>query len=175
MASGMSWWKENLILVLLNIVQFHSVVLIFRYVLDGWPLTRAHVDLLTKFHILPVCVVELEISDQEMLRRGDLDRKGPNRSAVCACVWGEEGGGMFDCVNMYLYACMCISVHTCSWNGCVSNSSFWSQEHKLPNHYVCNLKCEMIGLCLVTECKGSTLNNNFCCSALTWKAWPTVL
>ena len=94
------------------------MVLIFRYVLDGWPLTREHVDLLTKFHILPVCVVELEVSDQEMLRRGDLDRKGPNRSAVFVCVY------VFNCVNMYLYECICISVHTCSWDGCVINSTF---------------------------------------------------
>ena len=67
----------------LYILRIYSMVLLFRYVLDGWPLTRAHVDLLTKFHILPVCVVELEVTDQEMLRRGDLDRKEPNRSAVC--------------------------------------------------------------------------------------------
>ena len=76
------------------------MVLIFRYVLDGWPLTREHVDLLTKFHILPVCVVELEVSDQEMLRRGDLDRKGPNRSAVFVCV----------CVCVRVCVCVCFQL-----------------------------------------------------------------
>ena len=47
----------------------------YRYVLDGWPLTKAHVDLLKKYHVLPVCLVELEISDQEMLRRAGIDKE----------------------------------------------------------------------------------------------------
>ena len=49
------------------------------YVLDGWPLTRSHVELLTKFRIVPVVVVELGVSDQEMLRRAELDRNSPAR------------------------------------------------------------------------------------------------
>ena len=37
------------------------------FVLDGWPLTKSHVDLLTKFKIIPVLVIELQISDEEMI------------------------------------------------------------------------------------------------------------
>ena len=51
----------------------------YRYVLDGWPLTKAHVDLMTKFHIIPVCIVEVKISNQEILRRAAIDRKSLNR------------------------------------------------------------------------------------------------
>ena len=50
-----------------------------RYVIDGWPLTKAHVDLLAKFHVIPVCVVEVEISNEEILRRAAIERKSPNR------------------------------------------------------------------------------------------------
>jgi len=49
------------------------------YVLDGWPLTKSQVELLTKFRIVPVVVLELEVSDQEMLRRAQLDRNSPAR------------------------------------------------------------------------------------------------
>ena len=49
------------------------------YVLDGWPQTRSQVELLTKFRIVPVVVVELDVSDQEMLRRAELDRNSPTR------------------------------------------------------------------------------------------------
>lgn len=43
-------------------------------------MTKAHVDLLTKFRIIPVCVVELEISEGDTLRRIDIDRLSPTRS-----------------------------------------------------------------------------------------------
>ena len=46
---------------------------------DGWPLNKAHIDLLTKYHVLPVCIVELEVSDQEMLRRAEVDREGSKK------------------------------------------------------------------------------------------------
>ncbi len=38
-----------------------------------------HVDLLTKFRIIPVCVVELVITDGEMLRRANIDRSSQDR------------------------------------------------------------------------------------------------
>lgn len=50
-----------------------------RYVIDGWPLTQSHVDLLTKFHLTPTCIVELEVSNQEILRRAAMDRNSLNR------------------------------------------------------------------------------------------------
>lgn len=67
-----------------------------RYVLDGWPLTKAHVDLLTRFHITPVCIVELEVGDQEVLRRGEIDRGSPNR-------WGS----VMYMYQYYLSRCIC--------------------------------------------------------------------
>ena len=50
------------------------------YVLDGWPLTKSQVDLLTKHRIIPVVVLELQVSDNELLRRAQLDRNSPTRS-----------------------------------------------------------------------------------------------
>ncbi|XP_064400448.1 adenylate kinase 9-like [Halichondria panicea] len=49
------------------------------YILDGWPLTMDHVDLLTKFRIIPVSVVELDITDEEMLRRANIDQSSQDR------------------------------------------------------------------------------------------------
>ena len=42
-------------------------------------MTLAQVDLLTKYHIIPVCVVELTVGEKEVLRRGDVDRRSPDR------------------------------------------------------------------------------------------------
>ncbi len=50
--------------------------------MDGWPLTKAHVELLARFHIIPVCVVELEVSDQDLLRRAEADRSSPSRQVL---------------------------------------------------------------------------------------------
>ena len=51
----------------------------YSYVLDGWPLTNSHMDLLTKHRIIPVVILELQVSDNEMLRRAQLDRSSPTR------------------------------------------------------------------------------------------------
>ena len=51
-----------------------------RYVLDGWPQTKAHIDLLTRYRVVPVCLVELQVSDQEMMRRTERDRAAPKRA-----------------------------------------------------------------------------------------------
>jgi len=58
-----------------------------RYILDGWPLTKNQVDLLDKHRMIPVCIVELKVSDKECLRRGESDRKSPSRFKlhVCEC------------------------------------------------------------------------------------------
>lgn len=53
--------------------------MLFRYVLDGWPSTKAQVDLLTKFHIIPLCFLELTLSESEVLKRGEKDRHLSNR------------------------------------------------------------------------------------------------
>ena len=47
--------------------------------LDGWPLTKSQVDLLTKFHIIPVCILELKVNESEVLRRGKKDRNSLDR------------------------------------------------------------------------------------------------
>lgn len=50
-----------------------------RFVLDGWPLTKEQVDLLNKHRMILVCIVELQVSDEECLKRGEADRKSPSR------------------------------------------------------------------------------------------------
>ncbi|XP_019849767.1 PREDICTED: adenylate kinase 9-like [Amphimedon queenslandica] len=45
------------------------------YVLDGWPLTKAQVDLLNKYRIIPVRIVEIKITNEEMLKRAELIRQ----------------------------------------------------------------------------------------------------
>lgn len=50
-----------------------------RYILDGWPLTKTHVDLLEKFHLIPICIVELKVSNQEALRRAAVQRCSTTR------------------------------------------------------------------------------------------------
>ena len=63
---------------------FVSPVIVFkkRYVLDGWPVTKSQVDLLSRYRIVPVRVVELRVSDGEVLRRGDCDRTSASRCVV---------------------------------------------------------------------------------------------
>ena len=72
----------------------HNNLIVFenRYILDGWPLTKEQVDLLNKHRMIPVCIVELEVGDEECLRRGESDRKSPTKYA---CVL----------VCMHAYAC----------------------------------------------------------------------
>ena len=67
------------------------------FVLDGWPLTKSHVDLLTKHRIIPVVIVEMQVSDKEMLRRAELDRKSPTR-----------------CMYMYMYLYIIYNTCTCT-------------------------------------------------------------
>ena len=73
-----------------NFLQVDSLVVSEnRYILDGWPLTKDQVDLLNKHRMIPVCIVELQVSDEECLRRGECDRKSPSRYVcvfVCVCV-----------------------------------------------------------------------------------------
>ena len=50
-----------------------------RYILDGYPVTKRQVELLTERKIIPVRVVELQVEDDEVLRRGTADRHSPTR------------------------------------------------------------------------------------------------
>ena len=50
-----------------------------RFVLDGFPTTKSQVDLLSKFQIVPVCILELLVDESEVMRRGENDRNSPNR------------------------------------------------------------------------------------------------
>ena len=46
-----------------------------RYVLDGFPVTRRQVDLMTQRHIIPVRVIELQLANKrEVVLRGVRDR-----------------------------------------------------------------------------------------------------
>lgn len=42
-------------------------------------MTKSQVELLTRYRIVPVCIVELTVSDGEVLRRGDGDRTSSSR------------------------------------------------------------------------------------------------
>ena len=54
-------------------------VIVFRYVLDGYPMTKRQVDLMTERKIIPVRVIELELPEVETVTRGKRDREDPNR------------------------------------------------------------------------------------------------
>ena len=44
-----------------------------------WPLTKDHVDLLTKFQLIPVCIVEIDVNKMEILRRATIERCTTNK------------------------------------------------------------------------------------------------
>ena len=46
----------------------------FRFVLDGYPLTERQIHLLNEQHIVPHKVIQLEVSNDEVLVRGAKDR-----------------------------------------------------------------------------------------------------
>lgn len=49
------------------------------YILDGYPVTRRQVELMTERKIIPVRVLELQVDDKELLRRGMADLHAPTR------------------------------------------------------------------------------------------------
>ncbi len=55
-----------------------------------------HVDLLTKFRIIPVSVVELDITDEEMLRRANIDRSSQDRFVY-----------FINLIDAYMYVYLC--------------------------------------------------------------------
>ena len=56
-----------------------SIMIPCRYVLDGFPTTKAQVELLVKFKVVPVCIVELNVSNKELLQRATRDRTSTER------------------------------------------------------------------------------------------------
>ncbi|XP_077977825.1 adenylate kinase 9-like isoform X2 [Glandiceps talaboti] len=50
------------------------------YILDGFPLTKKQVDLMTERSIIPVRVLELEVDSKELMLRGMKDRHSSERS-----------------------------------------------------------------------------------------------
>ncbi|XP_033125059.1 adenylate kinase 9-like isoform X4 [Anneissia japonica] len=50
------------------------------YILDGYPLTKRQVDLMTEMNIIPVVVLELEVDSREVMVWGMKDRYSPDRS-----------------------------------------------------------------------------------------------
>jgi len=61
--------------VLLFLFCFLFFVVVFvSYVLDGWPLTKAQTDRLSDCHIIPVCILEMDVNTKEILRRARKDR-----------------------------------------------------------------------------------------------------
>ncbi|XP_067049308.1 adenylate kinase 9-like [Acropora muricata] len=49
------------------------------YILDGFPVTKRQVELMTERKIIPVRVVELQVEDKELLRRGTADLHAATR------------------------------------------------------------------------------------------------
>ena len=59
-----------------------------RYVLDGYPVTKSQISLLNKYEIIPVTIVELNVSDEQMLVRAEADRNNVDRYSTyskCTC------------------------------------------------------------------------------------------
>ena len=68
--------------------------------LDGYPVTMAQVELMTKRSIIPVRVIELSLDSKEVVTRATIDRYSPNRTlalhdsaqilAVKLAAWQKE-------------------------------------------------------------------------------------
>ena len=58
---------------------FLSVYVNHRFILDGYPLTMNQIELMTQRKIIPVKVLELRVEEEEVLRRGTVDRHSPSR------------------------------------------------------------------------------------------------
>ncbi|XP_032877861.1 adenylate kinase 9 [Amblyraja radiata] len=49
------------------------------FVLDGYPVTKAQIDILSDSKVIPVRVIELQVDIKEILKRGLIDRRSPDR------------------------------------------------------------------------------------------------
>lgn len=52
----------------------------FRFVLDGFPVTKHQAELMESCSIIPMLVIELQVDTPEVLRRELKDRERHNRS-----------------------------------------------------------------------------------------------
>ena len=50
-----------------------------RFVLDGFPVTKQQVDIMTKRSIIPVRVIELQVDGKEIANRATRDRYSAKR------------------------------------------------------------------------------------------------
>ena len=48
--------------------------------MDGFPVTKEQVDLMTEHSIIPVVVLELKVDSRALMMRGMKDRQSPDRS-----------------------------------------------------------------------------------------------
>lgn len=58
---------------------FFLFLFVCRVVIDGYPLTRKHVDLLELTKIIPVKIFEFDMDPKEVFRRALLDKENTNR------------------------------------------------------------------------------------------------
>lgn len=69
------------VLPLSPITSIHGLLTcVCSFVLDGYPLSRQQVELMTKRNILPVRVLELQLPGMEIVTRATKDRYSPDRS-----------------------------------------------------------------------------------------------
>ena len=54
-------------------------LLLFSYILDGYPVTKKQIDLLTERSIIPFRVIEMKLDSREVMVRGTVDRVSLNR------------------------------------------------------------------------------------------------
>lgn len=87
------------------IVHSYPISTLHRYVLDGFPATKAQVELLVKLKIVPVCLVELEVSNEELLQRAAKDRSSAARHVTT---------GSPLVLGMYIHHCT--HVHTLTFS-----------------------------------------------------------
>ncbi|XP_071818767.1 adenylate kinase 9-like isoform X4 [Apostichopus japonicus] len=74
------------------------------YILDGYPVTKTQVDLLTEYNIIPVVILELQVDSRELMVRGMKDRHSPLRTlplhdsaqimAIRIAAWQKEVTGV---------------------------------------------------------------------------------
>ncbi len=58
-----------------------------RFVFDGWPMTKAQVDLLSKYQIIPIAIAELKVSNEALLIRAETDRNSKDRYTCTVYVY----------------------------------------------------------------------------------------
>ncbi|XP_078256014.1 adenylate kinase 9 [Rhinoraja longicauda] len=70
---------DELAVKCLQVVLMDAVCNTRGFVLDGYPVTREQITLLSDRKIIPVRIIELQVDVKEILKRGLIDRRSPNR------------------------------------------------------------------------------------------------